>query len=255
MPLIVHRLPAFSDNYLWLFHQPDSRLAYVVDPGAAEPVLQALTDLDLDLSGILITHHHPDHVGGVNSLLHHTSVPVYGPPSIQQTTHSLVDGDQLTLDGTHFEVLDVPGHTLDHIAFFEAETPLVFCGDTLFAGGCGRLFEGSPEQMWRSLSRLAALPPKTKIYCAHEYTKTNLLFAQAVEPENRALQERLKQVIQLRNQAQATVPSSLAEELATNPFLRVTQNAIKQAAISRGLPAGGTAADVFAIIRRWKDQF
>ncbi|PHS75944.1 hydroxyacylglutathione hydrolase [Porticoccus sp.] len=255
MPLIVHRLPAFSDNYLWLFHQPGSRLAFVVDPGAAEPVLQALTSLDLDLSGILITHHHPDHVGGIDSLLHHTAVPVYGPPDIRQTTHSLVDGDQLTLDGTHFKILGVPGHTLDHIAFFEAETPLVFCGDTLFAGGCGRLFEGSPEQMWRSLSRLAALPPATKIYCAHEYTKANLLFAKAVEPENPAVQERLKQVIQLRNRAQATVPSSLAEELATNPFLRVTQGSVRQAASARGLPSGGTAEDVFAIIRHWKDQF
>lgn len=255
MSLVVHRLPAFSDNYLWLFHQSASRQAFVVDPGAAEPVLQALTGLDLDLSGILITHHHPDHVGGIDTLLQHTRVPVYGPPGIYQITHRLDDGDQVVLDGTRFKVLHVPGHTLDHLAFFEPETPLVFCGDTLFAGGCGRLFEGTPQQMWWSLARLAALPSKTKIYCAHEYTTANLLFAQAVEPENQALQERLKQVLLLRSQGQATVPSQLTEELATNPFLRVSQNSVRLAASSRGLPAGGTDEEVFATIRRWKDQF
>ncbi len=255
MPLVVHAIPAFTDNYIWLFHQPDDHKAYVVDPGDAKPVLEVLDKLNLSLEGIIVTHHHPDHVGGIDQLLETSPIPVYGPEGIPQITHILKDGDALKLDPISFDVLAVPGHTLDHIAYFSATEPLVFCGDTLFSGGCGRLFEGTPEQMWHSLSRLAGLPSETLVYCTHEYTEANLKFALAVEPENKTLQQRVLQVQLQRQQRQPTVPSTLAVELSSNPFLRSSQPSVIQAAEQYSGQVTMSESDVFTIIRRWKDGF
>jgi hydroxyacylglutathione hydrolase len=255
MSLIVHTIPAFTDNYIWLFHQPGNNRAYVVDPGDAGPVIEALNRLELSLRGIIVTHHHPDHVGGIHQLLDKYQVPVYGPKGITQVTHIMKDGDSLNLAETAFDVLAVPGHTLDHLAYFTADEPLVFCGDTLFAGGCGRLFEGTPAQMRHSLSRLAALPSETLIYCTHEYTQANLQFALAVEPENKALQQRALQVGLQRQQHQVTIPSILAEELSSNPFLRSDQPGVIKAAEQYGGQLTVSEDDVFTIIRRWKDSF
>ncbi|MEH6466985.1 MAG: hydroxyacylglutathione hydrolase [Porticoccus sp.] len=255
MSLIVHTIPAFTDNYIWLFHQPGNNSAYVVDPGDANPVIEALNKLELSLAGIIVTHHHPDHVGGIYPLLDKYQVPVYGPEGIPQVSKLMKDGDALHLAETKFQVLAVPGHTLDHLAYFAASEPLVFCGDTLFAGGCGRLFEGTPEQMWLSLSHLARLPTDTLIYCTHEYTQANLEFALTVEPENKVLQQRVLQVRQQRQQNQSTIPSTLAEELSSNPFLRAGQPSIRKAAEEHEGRPTSSDEDTFTIIRRWKDHF
>lgn len=257
----VHRIPAFDDNYLWLFHGSNSDQAYAVDPGDAAPILQALEDLNLSLAGIIITHHHGDHTGGIKTLLSHENVPVYGPVSdkIPQVTHPLTDGDILSLSpGMEFRVLEVPGHTLDHIAYFCDSTelaPILFCGDTLFSGGCGRLFEGSPIQMHHSLSRLAELPESTQLYCAHEYTLANLEFAIAVEPDNNDLQTYRNEVINARNNDQSTIPSTLEKEKLINPFLRSHTASLHQVAKQRTGQPPKNDAEVFAVIRTWKDSF
>ena len=255
MPLVVHNIPAFTDNYIWLFHQQGNTDAFVVDPGDSTPVISALEQLGLQLHAIIVTHHHPDHVGGIDRLLQKFSVPVYGPKGVPQVTHVMKGGGTLSLGETNFEVLAVPGHTLDHLAYFSDSEPLVFCGDTLFAAGCGRLFEGTPEQMWISLSRLAALPNNTKIFCTHEYTEANIKFALAVEPDNDLLQQRAKKVALQRNQLQPTLPSILSEELSTNPFLRANQKSIKDAAERHCGHPTTSEAEVFSVIRRWKDAF
>jgi hydroxyacylglutathione hydrolase len=252
----IHPIPAFSDNYLWCLY--DAGAAWVVDPGDAAPVLDFLDTHGLRLEGILITHHHPDHIGGVGELIRRCSPGfIYGPDNsrIPGRTHRVGDGDRLELLGRTFEVLAVPGHTLDHLAYFsdDAQQPLLFCGDTLFAGGCGRLFEGTPAQMYASLQRLAALPPQTAVYCAHEYTQSNLRFAAAVEPANRQLAARQAEVAEARRRGQPTVPSRLADELATNPFLRVESDGVATA-VDRREPTGNII-DRFAALRRWKDQF
>lgn len=255
MPIIVHTIPAFTDNYIWLFHQQGSSDAYVVDPGDAHPVLEALEGLGLTLKGILITHHHNDHVGGIEQLLTQYTVPVYGPKGITQATEIVVDGDKLDIAGTEFNVIEIPGHTLDHIAYYAANEPLVFLGDTIFANGCGRLFEGSPEQMWQSLSRLSSLPPETKLYCAHEYTEANTRFALAVEPGNSNLQQRAQDIAKTRAENKPTIPSTLAMELATNPFMRSNQESIKEAAEKYGQCKASSEVETFALIRQWKDSF
>ena len=255
MPLIVHTIPAFTDNYIWLFHQQGSCDAYVVDPGDAKPVLEALERLGLTLKGILITHHHPDHVGGIEQLLTQYPVPVYGPKGITQATEIMVDGSTLEVGEALFNVIEIPGHTLDHIAYYAASEPLVFLGDTIFANGCGRLFEGSPEQMWHSLSRLASLPPETKLYCAHEYTEANTRFALAVEPDNSDLKRRAQDIAEIRAENKPTIPSTLAMELATNPFMRANQLSIKKAAEKYGQCTVSSETETFALIRQWKDNF
>lgn len=251
---------AFRDNYFWLIRRGGK--AVIVDPGAADPVLDTLVGMDADLNAILITHHHSDHTGGVRELLrHYPQVPVYGPvrENIVGITEPLRQGDKFTVNGLDvpFEVIDVPGHTLGHIAYHVRNhaPPLLFCGDTLFSAGCGRLFEGSPELMHASLVRLAALPPSTLIFCAHEYTLKNIAFATRVEPSNAALRERARQASALRERGRPTLPVTIATELATNPFLRVGMPEVKAAAESY---VGGTlkeAVDVFAALRRWKDEF
>lgn len=255
MSLIVHNIPAFTDNYFWLFQQLDSLRAGIVDPGDAAPVLAALKRLNLTLEAILITHHHHDHTGGIDELLNQYSVPVYGPSGVSRVTHVVTANSEITVANSQFKVLAIPGHTLDHIAYYNAGESLIFCGDTLFANGCGRLFEGTPAQMWHSLSQLASLPAETKIYCAHEYTQANTTFALAVEPENYALQQRAKEITALRLKHKPTVPSLLSTELATNPFLRANTKAVQLAAAKYGRCQVNSDIEAFALIRDWKDNF
>jgi len=252
-------IPAFADNYVWLLRE--GRAAVVVDPGDAAPVQAYLDREELDLAAIVATHHHGDHVGGVEALVARRHVPVYGPAreSIPARTRALREGDAVVLDALGLEllVLDVPGHTAGHIAYTGrvADAPVLFCGDTLFAAGCGRIFEGTPATMWTSLQKLAALDPATRVFCAHEYTLANLRFAAAVEPANVALAQRRVRDAALRDRGQPTVPSTIADELATNPFLRAGEPAVRAAAEAHaGRRLDGEVA-VFAELRAWKNGY
>ena len=260
--LCVLTVPAFHDNYLWLIH--DGVHAAVVDPGDAKPILAALKTNGLKLTAILLTHHHADHIGGVPELLQHYQVPVFGPrnETIAAVTLPVGEGKQFDVPGLalRLSVLDVPGHTMGHIAYVRepsADEPTwLFCGDTLFAGGCGRLFEGTPAQMISSLGKLAALPDDTKVYCAHEYTLSNLRFARVVEPDNVALQERVKVETDKREHNLPTVPSTIGIEKATNPFLRYREPAIAEQLVKAGrLDRVDTALATFTALRLWKNDF
>jgi hydroxyacylglutathione hydrolase len=258
--LAVLTVPAFKDNYLWIIH--DSVHAAVVDPGDAEPILAALQENGLTLTAILLTHHHADHIGGVTRLLELSNVPVFGPrnENIAAVNHPLGEGDRVQAPGLALElaVLDVPGHTNGHIAYVrdDGKAQWLFCGDTLFGGGCGRLFEGTPAQMAASLAKLAALPDDTLVYCAHEYTLSNLRFAEALEPENRALQMRIAHDSQLRGTHLPTIPSTIAIEKATNPFLRTGEPAIVDSLVVAGrIEPGADPVTVFAALRAWKNVF
>ncbi|MDR3221828.1 MAG: hydroxyacylglutathione hydrolase [Candidatus Accumulibacter sp.] len=251
----VIQIPAFKDNYIWLLSKDAA--AAVVDPGDAAPVLGVLRREGLTLSSMLITHHHQDHQGGVAGLLTHSpSAKVLGPAeeSITGMTDPLRGGECVRLAplGLDLRVIAVPGHTLGHLAYYGEGC--LFCGDTLFAGGCGRLFEGTPRSMYESLARLAALPDDTRVYCAHEYTEANLRFALAVEPENRALRRRANEVAVMRAKGMATVPSTLAVEKATTPFLRAQDPEVAAAARARGAAESDPVA-VFAALREWKNSF
>jgi hydroxyacylglutathione hydrolase len=253
-------VPAFKDNYLWLIH--DGVHAAVVDPGDGQAILEALESNGLALTAILLTHHHADHIGGVPRLLEHSQVPVFGPrhDGIAAVTHPLGEGDRVTVPGLALElsVLDVPGHTSGHIAYFRdtPEDPWLFCGDTLFGAGCGRLFEGTPAQMADSLAKLAALPDDTLVFCAHEYTLSNLRFAEALEPGNRALQMRIAADSQARGTHLPTIPSTIAAEKATNPFLRYREPAIVASLVAAGrLAPGADPISAFAALREWKNVF
>ncbi len=256
----VLTVPAFSDNYLWLIH--DGRYAVAVDPGDAGPIMAALEAHKLSLTAILLTHHHPDHVGGVEALLRHVNdpnFPVYGPlhEEIAGVTVRLGEGDavEIAQPALRLDVLDVPGHTSGHIAYVERQRGWLFCGDTMFAAGCGRLFEGTPKQMTASLAKLAALPQQTLVYCAHEYTLGNLRFALAAEPGNHDIIERLAREEGKRAQNLPTVPTNIGLELQTNPFLRCTEPAILQGLQASGRIEGSDPVAVFAILREWKNNF
>jgi len=251
-------LPAFQDNYLWLLH--DGQRALVVDPGDAGPVQAYLDANALQLEAILVTHHHADHTGGVDALRDASGARVYGPAHerIPEPVTRLAEGDAIEVLGLRFEVLDVPGHTAGHIAYFSPDidgAPLVFCGDTLFSGGCGRLFEGTPRQMFDSLSKLAALPGATRVCCTHEYTLGNLKFATAVEPDNAQLIHYRQQCEQRRSRGEPTLPSTIALENEVNPFLRTRQPAVAQAAHRFDAADEADPVAVFAALRQWKNEF
>ncbi|HUJ87597.1 MAG TPA: hydroxyacylglutathione hydrolase [Burkholderiales bacterium] len=245
---------AFKDNYIWTLR--DGKRAAVVDPGDARPVIEYLTREKLELVAILATHHHADHVGGIPELLERGRVPVYGPRGepIESLTRAVGEGDTVTIPelGLSFAVLDIPGHTRAHIAYYGADC--LFCGDTLFACGCGRVFEGTPAQMYASLEKLRALPDSTRVYCGHEYTLANIGFARSVEPHNAALGAREARERKLREAGKPTLPTTLGEEKATNPFLRCLEPAVVESANKY---LGARAADpvrVFAAIRDWKNR-
>jgi hydroxyacylglutathione hydrolase len=249
----ISLIPAFKDNYIWLLTQ-GSR-AFVVDPGDAAPVLARLAADGLSLEGILITHHHADHQGGVAELKARFPVDVFAPASesITGCTRPLRGGESIEVLGQTMAVMAVPGHTLGHLAFHAPG--VLFCGDTLFGAGCGRLFEGTPAQMSASLDSLAALPDETLVYCAHEYTAMNLRFALAVEPDNPALIERVARVTALREAGLPSVPSTLADEKATNPFLRCTEPAVIAAAQQQNVAVDREKVAIFATIREWRNRF
>ncbi|MGH8688580.1 MAG: hydroxyacylglutathione hydrolase [Burkholderiales bacterium] len=247
-------LPALRDNYIWALRNGPH--AAVVDPGEAQPVLDYLAREKLALAAILATHHHPDHVGGIPQILAGHRAPVYGPRGepIAVLTHPVAEGDTVEIAELDLalSVLDIPGHTRAHVAYYGAGN--LFCGDTLFACGCGRLFEGTPEQMVASLTKLAALPDATRVYCGHEYTLANIAFAQQVEPANAALAARLERDRRLREAGRPTLPSTLGEERATNPFLRWKEPAVIESANKY---LGSRVSDpvrVFAAIREWKNR-
>jgi hydroxyacylglutathione hydrolase len=255
--LSVLPVPAFDDNYLWLIH--NGVYAAVVDPGDSAPIRAALSAHKLSLVAILLTHHHADHVGGVQNLLQHANIPVFGPRAehISAVTLPLAEGDRAIVPelDLSFAVLDVPGHTSGHIAYFAQQQHWLFCGDTLFAGGCGRLFEGTPAQMVSSLGKLANLPDETQVFCAHEYTLSNLRFALTVDPDNHALQTRFSMEQRKRDKGLPTVPSNIGLEKATNPFLRYRENEIIQRLQAAGKLKGDDPIAAFAALREWKNTF
>ena len=248
-------IPAFRDNYIWTLVQ--GQHAVCVDPGDATPVLAFLQQRGLSLSAILNTHHHWDHTGGNTVLINRSTIPLYGPKheAIEGLTHKLSEGDEITLTeiGLQLRVLDIPGHTAGHIALYNDD--MLFCGDTLFACGCGRLFEGTPEQMSASLEKLARLNKNTKIYCGHEYTLANITFAKAVEPANKNITDREKREAAKRVANQPTLPSTIGEELETNPFLRCAEPAVIEAAEKYAGKSLNNKIAVFAALREWKNNF
>lgn len=255
--LNVHRIPAFDDNYIWLIQAQGTNKVIVVDPGDATPVLNTLKSNHLELIAIFITHHHADHTAGISELTKTASIPVYGPANetIKGVTHPQSGIEPIAADPDFplFTVLNTPGHTPGHISYL-AEGKL-FCGDTLFAAGCGRLLGGTAEQLHASLNLLASLPPTTTIYCAHEYTLANLGFARAVEPENELVQQRYEQTEKQRQKQQPTVPSLMRDELATNPFLRCHLDNIKKATEKFSGHLLTDSQAVFSSLRAWKDRF
>ena len=253
--LKIEAIPAFSDNYIWLVSVGGQACA-VVDPGDHRPVLKVLEQTGLDLRYILLTHHHADHIGGVPGLLRKFPAQVFGPADrrIDNLSTILSEGDSVTLPDLDlkFRVMEIPGHTTSHIAYFGAG--VLFCGDTLFSIGCGRLFEGTAAQMQESLDKIAVLPPDTRVYCGHEYTQSNCAFALQLEPENKMLLDRCRQVDRARSRGEITLPSTLGDELAANPFLRTRHSSVVAAARKIDVNAG-PGAGTMAVIRSWKDRF
>lgn len=248
----IDAIPAFEDNYIWALRENGQ--VVIVDPGEAAPVERYLEKVGARLTAILVTHRHGDHIGGIAELVARYPVPVFGPAreAAEVVTHPLRDGACVTVLGVDFEVIEVPGHTLGHVAYYRKG--VLFCGDTLFGAGCGRVFEGTLLQMQASLARLAALPPETLVYCAHEYTQSCLRFAKTVEPDNAALAARITAVAAQRAAGQPSVPSTLADELATNPFLRWSAPGVIAAATARLGHRPAHDAETFGAIRVWRDS-
>jgi hydroxyacylglutathione hydrolase len=253
--LTLSPIPVLEDNYVWVLEQAGVASAAVVDPGDGVAALAALDRRDLDPCAVLLTHHHADHVGGVDEIIERHEIAVHGPAleSIQGVNHPVSDAHVVRVAEIDLEltVIEVPGHTAGHVAYLGPG--FVLTGDTLFTGGCGRVFEGTPSQMYGSLQRLAELPPSTGVYCAHEYTVANLRFAGQVEPHNQALQRRLAAAEKLRTLDQSTVPSTIGEELQTNPFLRCHVPEVKAAAEANVGTRLSDEVEVFAAVRAWKD--
>ncbi len=249
-------IKALQDNYIWMFYDELTQNAWVVDPGEAMPVIHQLKARNLTLQGILLTHHHHDHSGGIKDLLRYAGdISVYGSQvsPVSLINHRLTPDEVFQCGGFNFQVIAIPGHTLDHVAYYA--DPILFCGDTLFSAGCGKIFEGSTEQMYTSLSQLMQLPDTTAIYCGHEYTLNNLRFAQTVEPHNPWIQQKITQVRVSIEEQGCTLPSLLGEEKRINPFLRCGQATIRQAVTNYiGKPLHN-AVDVFAALRAWKNYF
>jgi hydroxyacylglutathione hydrolase len=246
-------IPALKDNYIWLIQE--AKAVAIIDPGEATPVLEVLQERRLAPIAILVTHYHWDHVNGIQELLSHYSVPVYGPASesIPHRTYGLREGDEVQLPGARFQILDVPGHTAGAIAYYGED--LLLSGDTLFTAGCGRLFEGTAQQMYDSLAKLASLAEATQLYCGHEYTVANLAFASAVEPDNPHIQARLREAQEKRRRGLSTVPSTLAIERLTNPFLRCDEPSVWSAAECYAGQPLDSAVEIFATLRLWKNCF
>ena len=261
LPVLVHAVPAFADNYLWVLSRGSE--AAVVDPGDGEVVAQFLDREKLSLTAIVVTHHHGDHIGGIDTLRTRWNVPVYGPRAEHEQIGTLNvllgDGDTVEVLGETYAVLAMPGHTLGHIAYHCAAADdgagRLFCGDTLFSAGCGRLFEGTAAQLHQSLQRLAALPASTRFYCAHEYTASNLAFARAVDGDNPDVIARSAEVQALRAQQIPTVPATIGDERRYNPFLRAAEPALRASAERHAGHALADATAVFAALRTWKDGF
>jgi hydroxyacylglutathione hydrolase len=277
----IYPIPAYTDNYIWMLEHSNGE-AVVVDPGDANPVLRVLQEKNLRLSAIIITHYHKDHVDGIDDILRHFQLPVYGPhlSRIRQVTYPLVEGDIIQLFQTKsfqtksfqtksfqtksfqitpltLKVIEVPGHTKEHIAYIgeNQQQPILFCGDTLFAAGCGRLFTGTAEQLCQSLNKLNELPENTAIYCTHEYTLANLRFANAVEPENNDIIARIKNEQCKRERGQPTLPTHLALERKTNPFLRYLEPNVSLSINQFWHNQWTEPQKLFAALRRWKDNF
>ena len=251
----IEPIEAFSDNYIWLLTTNEGSI--VIDPGESHNLLKILKENNFNLKAILITHHHYDHTGGINEILSEKSIDVYGPyNNIDSINIRVANETKINLLGIEFEIIEIPGHTLDHIAYYSENngSPILFCGDTLFAGGCGRVFEGTFEQMHDSLSILKKLPINTKIYCGHEYTESNLKFAKSVEPLNQKIISRYNEVIELRKQGIPSLPTTLELELETNPFLRVGLKEVQQE-ISKKFNIPKNDKDIFTAMRQWKDNF
>lgn len=255
--LSVHAIPALKDNYIWLITSKDQQHVLIVDPGDAEPVIHHLEHYKLTPAAILITHHHYDHTDGIQDLVARYQLPVYGPASeaVALMSHPLSNVDKLTVTShfPDFAVINIAGHTTGHIAYLTEDC--LFCGDTLFGAGCGRILGGTAEQLFESLQWIASLPKQTKIFCAHEYTAANLRFAATIEPNNVAIQQRIRDTQILRQKDKPSLPSTLALELKTNPFLRCDQPEVIQAAQHFSDHAMASPIDVFKTLRAWKDKF
>jgi len=256
--LIISPIPAFDDNYIWCIEEVESDSFIVVDPGDAHVVIEHALKIKKHLSAILVTHHHADHTGGIAALVSHFGeLAIFGPLNSPYPglTHSVIEGDSVNVFGAEFNVIEIPGHTLDHIAYHSDQQGLLFCGDTLFLAGCGRVFEGTPEQMHHSLSKIMALPGITKAYPAHEYSLANLDFAMTVDGDNEALKRAQKMCKETRANNEVTLPTCLAQESAINPFVRTHDKAVIASAESYKNRALDRPSDVFAALRQWKNSF
>lgn len=257
----VLHVPAFQDNYIWLIRREPGAAVAIVDPGNADPVFEALKQASLRPVAILCTHYHWDHINGAEALRQRYQIPVYGPAGghIPCVTHPLGEGDRIEIPALNlrFNVLFIPGHTFDHIAFYSDNdgTGMLFCGDTLFSAGCGRLRDGTAEQLHNSLTRLTTLPDDTRVYCGHEYTEANLRFALTVEPDNREAMQHAERVRAWRVKHRPSLPTTIGLERRINPFLRTDQASVQSAVESHSQKRPGSAVEIFAMLRRWKDGF